>query len=43
MSTITGFLNGDTATTALKGAPGLKTTATAKSPVGTYPKTRRPF
>ncbi len=33
---ITGYLNGDTATTAFTGAPAITTTATSKSGVGTY-------
>ena len=32
----TGFVNGDTAATALTGAPTLTTTATSQSPVGSY-------
>ena len=32
-----GFVNGDTAATALTGAPSLSTTATSSSPAGTYP------
>jgi hypothetical protein len=36
---LTSFLNGDTASSATKGAPRLATTATAKSPVGSYPVT----
>ena len=35
--TITGFVNGDTAATAVTGSPALTTTATASSPVGSYP------
>jgi streptogramin lyase len=35
--TITGFVNGDTAATALTGKPALTTTAVAGSPVGAYP------
>lgn len=35
----TGFVNGDTAAAAVSGAPQLATTATAKSPVGSYPIT----
>ena len=38
-ATITGFVNGDTAATAVTGAPALNTTATSKSHVGTYPIT----
>jgi hypothetical protein len=34
-----GFVNGDTAATATSGAPSLTTTATAGSPVGSYPIT----
>jgi hypothetical protein len=34
--TVTGFLNGDTAATAITGAPTLTTTATSKSAAGTY-------
>jgi hypothetical protein len=34
--TITGFVKGDTAATAITGAASLTTTATASSPVGTY-------
>ena len=34
---ITGFVNGDTAATAVTGAPGLSTTATPGSSVGVYP------
>jgi sugar lactone lactonase YvrE len=34
---ITGFVNGDTAATALTGTPSLTTTATVKSAVGSYP------
>jgi hypothetical protein len=37
--TITGFVNGDTQATATTGAAGLTTTASARSPVGTYPIT----
>jgi hypothetical protein len=37
--TYSGFLNGDTANTALSGAPSLTTTATAASPAGGYPIT----
>jgi large repetitive protein len=33
---VRGFVNGDTATAALTGAPALTTTATSQSPVGTY-------
>jgi hypothetical protein len=36
---VTGFVNGDTAATAYSGAPANSTTATATSPVGTYPIT----
>ncbi|MES2390246.1 MAG: MBG domain-containing protein, partial [Acidobacteriota bacterium] len=36
---VTGFVNGDTAVTAVTGAPGEATTALAGSPVGTYPIT----
>jgi beta-glucanase (GH16 family) len=36
---ITGFVNGDTAASAVSGSPSLATTATAKSAVGTYPIT----
>jgi hypothetical protein len=36
---ITGFVNGDTAATAVTGAAALSTTATAASAVGTYPIT----
>jgi len=35
-SAITGFVNGDTQTTAVTGAPGFATTALPKSPVTTY-------
>lgn len=35
--TITGFVNGDTAATAITGTPALTTTATASSAQGTYP------
>jgi hypothetical protein len=35
--TITGFANGDTAATAVTGAPTLSMTATTKSPAGQYP------
>ncbi len=38
-STITGFVNGDTQTSAVTGAPSLTTTATTASPAGTYPIT----
>jgi hypothetical protein len=34
---VTGFVNGDTAATALTGAPSLSTAATSQSPVGSYP------
>jgi hypothetical protein len=34
---ITGFVNGDTQTTAVTGTPVLTTTATSTSPVGSYP------
>jgi hypothetical protein len=34
---VTGLLNGDTASTAVSGAPTLSTTATSTSPAGTYP------
>jgi uncharacterized protein YwbE len=37
--TISGFVNGDTAAKAVTGAAKLSTTATAASPVGTYPIT----
>jgi hypothetical protein len=37
--TMTGFLNGDTQTSATTGAPALTTTAKTTSPVGTYPIT----
>jgi hypothetical protein len=36
---LSGFMNGDTAATALSGAPSLTTTATSASSVGTYPIT----
>ena len=35
--TFSGFVNGDTQTTVLTGAPQLSTTATVSSPVGSYP------
>ncbi len=35
--TLTGWVNGDTQATACTGAPVISTTATAASPVGTYP------
>jgi len=38
-ATISGFVNGDTATTATTGAAACSTTATSTSPVGTYPIT----
>ncbi|MDE3204210.1 MAG: hypothetical protein KGQ66_08290, partial [Acidobacteriota bacterium] len=38
-ATISGFVNGDTTATATTGTPACTTTATAASPVGTYPIT----
>jgi hypothetical protein len=35
--TYSGFVNGDTAATALTGSPAISTTATASSPAGNYP------
>jgi hypothetical protein len=37
--TITGFVNGETAATAITGAPACSTTATSSSPLGSYPIT----
>jgi hypothetical protein len=37
--TLTGFVNGDTAASAVTGAPVLKTTATSRSLPGNYPIT----